>query len=186
MSLHLIMGGMFSGKTTKLVQNISRLKAIGIKCVIIKPALDTRNAGCIQTHAGLQIPAVTTSDLLLVDLRSYDCIGIDEAQFFPNLVPAVRLLVEKHKKKVFVAGLNGDFRRKRFGDISDLLCLADDMEYARAMCSGCKNGELASFSLRVDESTNQTCIGGADKYRAVCRACYELASAILVPEHGGL
>ena len=41
-------------------------------------------------------------------------IAIDEAQFFPDLVTFCQMAVDRDCKTVYVAGLDGDFRRKPF------------------------------------------------------------------------
>lgn len=174
MSLEVICGSMFSGKTTELMRRIRRLKSIGMRCVVINHASDTRVEGAfVQTHDGFKLPAIKTPDLLLTDIRAYDAVAIDEAQFFPNLVAAVRVMVETHGKFVLVAGLNGDYRRQSFGDICQLLPLADDMTFTRAFCNKCRNGTLASFTQRLTSEEDTVSVGGSDKYCAVCRRCYQ-------------
>ena len=171
------MGSMFSGKTTELMRRIRRLKSIGMRCVVINHINDSRVDGAfLQTHDGFKLPAIKTSDLLLMDIRAYDAVAIDEAQFFPNLLPAVRHMVEHLGKFVLVAGLNADYQRNPFGEISKLICLADDVTFTRAYCSQCSNGTLASFTKRLTHEQDTISVGGAEKYAAVCRRCYEKKS----------
>lgn len=40
-----------------------------------------------------------------------------QAQFFPDLLNFCRRSVDVDKKVVFVAGLDGDYRREKFGDV---------------------------------------------------------------------
>ena len=47
------------------------------------------------------------------EFKQADCVFIDEAQFFTDLVDFVELAVETHKKDVFVIGLDGDSDRKK-------------------------------------------------------------------------
>jgi len=58
--MDIILGCMFSGKSTEMLRRVSRYKAIGKKCLIINSALDTRSVGFI-THGG-----VTESDVIKV------------------------------------------------------------------------------------------------------------------------
>ena len=44
-------------------------------------------------------------------------IAIDEAQFFPDLLQFCLEAAEQDNKLVMVAGLDGDFRRRRFGQV---------------------------------------------------------------------
>ena len=104
MSLELIIGSMYSGKSTELMRRIKRVKSIGMRCLVINHSNDTRVDGdFVQTHDGSTLAAVKTKDLLLVNIKPYDTIAIDEAQFFHNLRTAVMLMVETHKKHVIVA-----------------------------------------------------------------------------------
>ena len=172
MSLHLILGSMYSGKSTELMRHVDRLKSIGTRCLVVNHVSDTRVCGnFVQTHAGKRTAAKKTDDLLLVDVRPYDAIAIDEAQFFTNLRAAVMLIVEKHGKHVIVAGLSGDYLRKPFGEILDLVPLADDVQFKRALCARCQHPDrLASFTKRVSDET--VLVSVSSEYKAVCRLCY--------------
>jgi hypothetical protein len=44
-----------------------------------------------------------------------DVVAIDEAQFFPDLLAFCTLAADSHAKHLLLAGLDGDFRRQRFG-----------------------------------------------------------------------
>jgi len=86
MALELILGSMYSGKSTELIRRIQRLKSIGMRCCVINHVNDTRVTGdFIQTHDGNKFTAIKTDDLLLTRVTDYDAIAIDEGQFFMNL-----------------------------------------------------------------------------------------------------
>ena len=168
MPLQLITGSMYSGKTTELVKRITRLKQIGMRCCVINHSYDTRtNGNFIQTHDGIALPALKTDDILLVRIKDYDAIAIDEAQFFHNLKTAVQLMLNENKY-VIVAGLNGDFKQEPFGEIKDLISIADEITFKRALCTTC--GNAASFTKRLDNNTAKIAV--QSKYIAVCRKCY--------------
>tara|TARA_B110000977_G_scaffold156413_1_gene199065 strand:- start:838 stop:1362 length:525 start_codon:yes stop_codon:yes gene_type:complete len=172
MALELIMGSMFSGKSTELIHRVQRLQSIGMKCCVINHSNDTRvDGGFVQTHDGQKIKAIKTDELMLVRINDYDAIAIDEGQFFTNLKTAVTLMLQK-KKFVIVSGLNGDFNRNAFGEMSDLVSIADDITFKRAICRNCCHpGKLASFTKRLGTETATVSIHS--KYTAVCRYCYE-------------
>ena len=44
--------------------------------------------------------------------RRAEVIGLDEAQFLPDLLEFCRFATDVHRKHVIVAGLDGDFRRQ--------------------------------------------------------------------------
>lgn len=172
MALELIIGSMYSGKSTELMRRIARLKSIGMRCLVINHANDTRVDGdYVQSHDGKKVAAVKTNDLLLTNIRPYDAIAIDEAQFFNNLKTAVITMVETHNKHVIVAGLSGDYQRNAFGEILELVPLADSVEFKRALCAKCCHpGRPASFTKRISDEKDLVSVGGT--YMAVCRICY--------------
>ena len=79
----------------------------------------------------------------------------------------------KDKKKVYIAGLDGDFQRKKFGQMLDLIPLCDTVTKLTSLCNICKNGNLGIFSKRITNETEQTVIG-SDNYIPVCRSCYDM------------
>ena len=83
----------------------------------------------------------------------------------------VKTLLSKGKQ-IYVCGLDGDFERKKFGQILDLIPLCDKVNKLTSLCSICKNGTLGIFSKRISSEKEQTVVG-SDNYIPVCRKCYE-------------
>jgi thymidine kinase len=104
-------------------------------------------------------------------LKKSDIILINEGQFFSDLYDVVIDML-KHKKQIYICGLDGDFERKKFGNILDLIPLCDKITKLSSLCSKCKNGTLGIFSLRLTNEKTQTVIG-SENYIPVCRKCYE-------------
>jgi thymidine kinase len=120
------------------------------------------------------IPCVQTNNLMstydiLKDAKVY---LINEGQFFEDLYVYVELLL-KNGNKVYVCGLDGDFQRRKFGQILDLIPLCDKVTKLTSLCSICKNGKHGIFSMRLTVETCQTLVG-SDNYIPVCRDCYEI------------
>jgi Thymidine kinase len=61
----------------------------------------------------LQLPRGAT----LVVLLLLQVIAVDEAQFFPDLLDFCAHAADCDAKVVLVAGLDGDFRRRQFGQV---------------------------------------------------------------------
>jgi thymidine kinase len=76
------------------------------------------------------------------------------------------------KKKIYICGLDGDFERKKFGTILDLIPLCDKVTKLTSLCSQCKDGTPGIFSMRLTSEKEQTVVG-SDNYIPVCRKCYE-------------
>ena len=72
-------------------------------------------------------------------------------------------------KHVIIAGLDGDYKQQKFGEIIDLIPLCDDITKIHAICAECGDNTPASFSKRCVSGDSQTMIGANDIYKAVCR-----------------
>ena len=103
--------------------------------------------------------------------NDYDVIGIDEGQFFPDLLPFCESAANAGKV-VIVSALDGTFQRKTFGHVCDLIPMAESIMKLTSVCMLCQRD--AAFSLRTTAETETEVIGGSDKYLAVCRRCYML------------
>lgn len=188
--LELIIGPMFSGKTSKLFSIYKQCKFCNIAVEVINHSCDTRyHMSMLSSHDKLMIPCIQTESLdelwnykkldepynkiaeYHISLRSAQVILINEAQFFSDLVDVVVDML-REGKQVYVCGLDGDFQRKKFGTLLDLIPLCDKVTKMTSLCSLCKNGEAGIFSMRLTKETHQTVIG-SDNYIPVCRACYE-------------
>lgn len=171
--LELIVGPMFSGKTTYLVDVYKKFNDThNIK--VVNYSLDTRyDTKNLSTHDKVMIPCTFMSDLdsNLDDLLTSQIILINEGQFFPDIKKTVLDLVEKHNKTVYVCGLDGDFKRNKFGDLLDLIPYCDKIT---KLSSKCDCGKDALFSHRLALSTDQVLIGSTN-YMPLCRTCYNKA-----------
>jgi thymidine kinase len=170
--LELIIGPMFSGKTTRLIEHYKAYKFIGKKIVVINYELDVRYSDvALSSHDRIEIPCVFSKTLDYDLWRDADVVLINEGQFFEDLVHSVVSMIEVYNKRVHICGLDGDFKRKQFGKMLDLIPLCDKVEKLSAFCSKCRDGTLAIFSHRVTSEDAQIVIG-ADNYMPLCRGCY--------------
>lgn len=164
---------MFSGKTTELMRRMKRYQIANYNCLVIKYANDTRyDKEALATHDKQTLPATSAVTLLPMvgEASEYDVIGVDEGQFFPDVVTFCEQMADRGKT-VIVAALDGTYQRKGFGNILELVPLAESVVKLTAVCMQCY-GE-ASFTKRKGAETAVEVIGGADKYLATCRACYK-------------
>lgn len=172
-SLELIIGPMFSGKTTELIRRIKRHSAIGKCTIIINSAQDSRCGEEVKTHDDQRVYALKVENLadqVIKDvIRRVDVVALDEAQFFSNLVPFVKWCTHSLKKHVIVAGLDADFRQQKFGEILDLIPEAERVDKLSSLCIRCGDGTPAHFSIRINGGEQQTEIGDKNSYESVCR-----------------
>jgi len=171
-TIQVIFGPMFSGKTTELMRRLKRYQFANHNVLIIKYQHDTRyDKTSIATHDQQTMAAISTLDLtsLVAQASNYSVIGIDEGQFFPDTVSFSETMANQGKI-VIVAALDGDYRRTGFGDILQLVPLAESVIKLTAVCMTCF--AEASYTKRIGIEQELEIIGGADKYMAVCRRCY--------------
>lgn len=173
--LHLILGPMFSGKSTRLIYHIRQFKTLDYPLCIVKPDIDKRySSNEICTHNLDKEPCQvleTDSLALIFHLPEYQkakVVMIEEAQFFINIVSIIQTMLDVDKKIIYVTALNGDSNRKVFGDIPNLLPLCYHIEFLHALCQRCKDGTPAIYSKRNIEDENQIKVAGKDIYEAVC------------------
>ncbi|KAM5306898.1 thymidine kinase, cytosolic [Glossophaga mutica] len=169
--IQVILGPMFSGKSTELMRRVQRFQIAQYKCLVIKYAKDTRYSNLFSTHdrnTMEALPACRLRDATQEALGA-DVIGIDEGQFFPDVVEFSETMANLGKT-VIVAALDGTFQRKAFGAILNLVPLAESVVKLNAVCMECF-GE-AAYTKRLGLEKEVEVIGGADKYHAVCRLCY--------------
>lgn len=177
MSLELVIGPMFSGKSTYALSWIRRQRAISKKVIVIKPDIDRRysNDNVLITHNLDSVSCMVwkTDEVLnpfLIEILESDCIVLDEAQFLMGITSFVKYAVHVHHKHVLIVGLDGDAKQRKFGELLDCIPLSTTVTKLNALCSHCKDGTPAPFCQRreIGDCNPQIDVGGADKYEAVC------------------
>lgn len=192
--LSIILGPMFSGKTTKIQYELNRYSDCSYKCLYINSARDNRTSTMLSTHSEVEskndgfVESVTKIKVKILNdvyksnlhLYSFDVIGIDEAQFFPDLLSFVLTLTDELNKIVIVGALDGTYERKVFPDsqVFTLIPLANSVEKLQALCADCnrqvRHKREAPFSWRISDDTGDIVIGGHDKYIPICRTHYNM------------
>jgi thymidine kinase len=167
---------MFSGKTTHLLELYAMYQASGTSVMAINYSGDTRyHTSLLSTHDKQMIPCVFAStiteviDQFATTGETPQCILINEGQFFPDIVEGVRTLIDEFNCKVHVCGLDGDFRRRTFGKLLDLIPYCDTVQKLRATCNDCTSPAI--FSHRLSSESTQVVIGSSN-YVPLCRQCY--------------
>jgi thymidine kinase len=176
MSLEIVLGPMFAGKSSYILSSLRRYEAIGWPVLSITSALDTRyESDAIHRHNHERHSAVSTdtlSPLLLTNaFAEARLLVIEEAQFFKDLYKFVEYAVDTCDKDVLVVGLDGDSERRPFGRIAEIIPLCDKITKLTAMCKKCGNGSPAIFTHRKDSATSVIKVG-TDTYEALCRKHY--------------
>ena len=173
MGLSIIMGNMFSGKTSELIRRLKRLKIIGKKILVVNSAKDTRSPDeVLKTHDNVRFDCFKVYELFELvnneEFNNADIIAIDEAQFFPRLKEFVEYCMCVNKY-VIIAGLDGDSFQNKFGELLDCIPIACEVTKLSALCMRCKYGTPGPFTKRIVKNQELELIGGSDMYIATCR-----------------
>jgi len=178
MTIHLLLGPMYAGKSSELIRRMRRFQHAGKSTFLIKHKHDIRyntNNQKLSTHDQLKIECDYATDTKLMDdnnlsnkIKDVHVICIDEGQFFPD----IDLFAEHYAnlgKIIIIAALDSDFQRKPFNKIIELISKSEEYVKFTAVCN-C--GSDAAFTKRITNEKEHILIGGSDKYSAVCRVCY--------------
>ncbi len=185
MTLEVIIGPMFSGKTSELIRLVEREVYAKKKGAIFKIAFDKRySSRQVVTHNGLKYDAYTVASSKeglekiegVTRSNGLDAIGVDEVNFFPGaLVGVLDRLADD--KKVIACGLNLNFRAEPFPTTMELAARADRVRYLSAVCVVC--GQEATRTQRLiggrpaPKESPLIVVGGKEMYEPRCRNCYE-------------
>jgi thymidine kinase len=184
MSLELLIGPMFAGKSSAIQSIVRRHQSMDWSVFVITNSIDNRysETPAVVNHDKIAIPAVAVSSLMpLLNHTEYSksrLVVIEEAQFFPDLLEFVQVVVDKDKKNCVVVGLDGDAERRPFGKVLDLIPHCDRITKLTAMCKSCRDGTPALFTYasgsRAAEANAEgvPCVGSDDLYVPLCRKHY--------------
>ena len=171
--IQLIIGPMFSGKTTELLRRLQRARIAGKKVILLRPQIDTRET---ITHDELKttgsIPQLVLNNLEDFDINSYEYIGIDEGQFFKNLAQNLNIWAT-NGRHIIVAGLDATSELTPFEEIIQLIPYAEEVTKLNAVCTKC-GSDFGAFTKFVgNEKKDKILVGGKGLYEARCRNCWK-------------
>ncbi len=170
--IEVICGSMFSGKTEELIRRLKRVKIANLKVEIFKPAIDVRyDETKVVSHDAnaIQSTPIENSQTILLLAQDVDVVGIDEAQFFDDQIMHVCETLAMRGVRVIVAGLDMDYLGRPFGQMPNLLSIADYITKLHAICVQC--GNIANVSYRKTSDAGQVLVGEKDIYEPRCRVC---------------
>ncbi|MDQ2721665.1 MAG: thymidine kinase [Bacteroidota bacterium] len=173
--IEVICGSMFSGKTEELIRRLKRVKIANLRAEIFKPSFDTRYDEIkIVSHDEniIQSTPIDNSQTILQLAQDVDVVGIDEAQFFDYEIANVCETLAYKGMRVIVAGLDMDYQGKPFGQMPNLLAIADYITKLHAICVVC--GNIANVSYRRIKTGGQVLLGEKNIYEPRCRICAAL------------
>ena len=175
-SLVVIVGPMYSGKTSELISFIEIYSLGKKKIKAFKPKIDFRyNNTQITSHSKSAVDAIAIAqprEILTYLEGNEKAVFIDEIQFLDETLREVVLEMVESGIDVYCAGLDLSFKAEPFIVTALLMAHADNIIKKKAVCHECGeyNGTL-TYKI-VGNGDEIIDIGGFDKYIAVCRDCY--------------
>ncbi len=178
--LDLILGCMWSGKSTKLLSLYKKYKLSEYNPIIINYSEIKNDDDVMNTHDNQTIDCLYVSklsDIYNINntsshfIDNHKTLLINEGQFFPDIYEWCSHMVNKKHKVIHIAALDGDFKTKGFDNILKLLPQADSFQKLTAICTICKDGTPAIFTHRTSDNT-QRILFDACEYTPLCRKCY--------------
>ena len=140
---------------------------------MVKPAMENRDgARTVKSRSGLCTECVFMEELADMDIASYDCIIVDEAQFLTkDQVQMLVDIVDDLNVPVIAYGLRGDFQGNLFEGSTWLLAWADTIEEVKTICWCGKKATCNArvFNGRVVKEGEQVLLGGNSQYVSLCR-----------------
>lgn len=176
-------GAMGCSKTAQALITKFNYEERNMKVLLVKPAIDTRDGvGIVKSRIGLEKPCLNLHEdenIYEIYKNSYsDCqvVIVDECQFLtPTQVDQLDDIVIDFDIPVLCFGLATDFLTHLFPGSKRLFEIAESIKEIKSVC---KCGAKATVNARMDENGKivtkgeQICLGGNDKYEAMCRKCY--------------
>ena len=183
--LSIILGPMWSGKTSKLVDIYKQCTYCNINVLPINYIHDNRygeGESNMSTHDERVIPCVKVNKLSDVsdicqssvckNFEKTQVILINEGQFFSDIEDWVVCAIEKHKKHVYICGLDGDYKREKFGSLLNLIPYCDKVEKLTSICLVCKKNPAIFTHRNNSVADDSQVLIGTHEYIPLCRHCY--------------
>ncbi len=196
--LEIIIGPMFAGKTSALIDRLTTFEQMGYKVICFFPCFSNRYGGVdkIISHNPLDGSATKSfpaHPLLELDwnipVGDHDVIGVDEIHMFEsNQIVSIIDMLASMQRRVIVSGLACSYERKPFLSVCSLIGLADVITQLRTTCVSCESSQVpldfqpvpldggnAVFSMRIkpiaeDQISNSPAllVGGMEEYKPIC------------------
>ena len=177
-------GAMGSSKTAQALITKFNYEERGMRVWLIKPATDTRDGDdVIKSRIGLMsvcTPILAGDNIYEMFKNEHgdaDVIIADECQFFTSeQIDQCRRVVDECTIPVLCFGLRTDFLTHTFPGSARLFEIADSIAEIKTIC---ECGSKATVNARIGDDGrvvtegNQVCLGGNDRYVAMCYKCWQ-------------
>ncbi|MBR6610718.1 MAG: hypothetical protein IKK93_00530 [Campylobacter sp.] len=190
----LLTGGMFSGKTRRLVDEMEKRVLAKQNVLYVHPIKDTRENKSHQSFVSKHLDELISNKLVdIIEVndiaevtqyigntdKGYSSIFIDEYFMikFGDRIETFLNIVNKHEiPDVYLAGLISDANCKLFKEAENVLPYMDDIIKANAVCMEC--GAPANYSHFIGNhfKNDEINVDNGSSYRCLCWKCYAKAT----------
>ena len=190
----LLTGGMFSGKTRRLVDEMEKRVLAKQNVLYVHPIKDTRENKSHQSFVSKHLDELISNNLVdIIEVndiaevtqyignteKNYSSIFIDEYFMikFGDRIETFLNSVNKHEiPDVYLAGLISDANCKLFKEAENVLPYMDDIIKANAVCMEC--GAPANYSHFIGNhfKNDEINVDNGSSYRCLCWKCYAKAT----------
>jgi thymidine kinase len=171
-------GNMRSQKSMQLIATVHSFKEKGKKCLLFKPATDTREQRYVKSRAlktTYECTDLTQDTFEIVKMAQPHYVFIDECQFASKEdIDMLARIVDELQIPVFAYGLLVDYRGQLFEGSKRLVELADSIREIKSICDRC-DSKAKMHLLKVDGQPKFDGDGifvGDLEFESLCRKCY--------------
>jgi thymidine kinase len=168
----LILGPMFSGKSTELLRRLYRSYLAKKEVVLLRPSIDTRD---FLTHNNMMcdwLQQITATGLGNLRCFDYDVIGIDEAQFHDGLVDFCLRHTKDKQSQIICSGLQASSEGEMFQPIQEIIPYCNDIIKLNAVCVKCGSDAASMTYYKKGGKKNRVKVGDSAEYEARCLDCW--------------
>ncbi len=181
-------GAMSAGKTIDVITTAYKYNSKGMKALLIKPSIDTKNNDHVASRIGISKKVdilLNSNDSLFDYLKDYHditCLIIDEAQFLTEKQVFELVIITKYWNiPVMCYGLKVDFKGNLFEGSEALIRYADSLKELVAICDCGKKARFNArkFNGKYVYDGDQIVIGENETYDPLCETCF--LNKVLIP-----
>jgi len=190
MSITLVTGPMFSGKTSYLMKKIAE-KGTRSFCVI-KHSLDVRyttgkelvnhDMDTLDDCEVFYCNDETLKETLDIAVKGFANVAFDEGHFFLNIAEMAQDLASVGIH-VYIAALNSTFQQLPFPAVTKLLPLVTDVVFLKGKCSLCSAHASSAYTMRKSSSKDLFLVGSSNIYYSVCPKCLFEEKNVMLEEN---
>jgi thymidine kinase len=180
MTITVITGSMFSGKTEELIKRIKIEKIRERKYGVFTHIINNRDTDYLKSRNGEEVKVVKISNSTQLyncccGETKYDIVFIDEIQFFDkDIVNEIKYIHNLKNIDFIISGLDMDYKTNVFETTAFCMSIADQVIKLKAVCSQCKshNGIYSKLITTNTTTSNIVIEDEKNRFEPNCKLCF--------------